>query len=436
MKKFLLSIFCTLSAVFAFASDYDTIFVKPGVEFNYKLVVDTVKHPALSGDNYSKVAWYRGYETPDEATYDEVTVGEELKNVITLNGEKIIHVDKIENGNTLDGFVFYGYKLELGTKSAAPDNYLTETEANALTTDTVAFIHVLKELNKDNFTSFTMNKDKKSLIINEGDSVEFNIVYNEPIDVQKYSIVSLSEDKKDTTVIVTSDKPYFKIPLSEMEKTTVYPMVSNEIGKVIKDGSWGKDITVRPSFKIESVSVSVVSGLTSKTDTFNETNEANIDVYNHDSLTFIVNTNVKETGVKYVANWTLNGKQVLSDSVTVSKDGLSLAIQEFRKPDMDGVYKCMILNSENGKLLGEAIFNVKSEYPTSNEDIVNVKPSLVIGGNTIYSKGYEGYVYLYTITGQMVKTFRISQGEAVPVTLANGIYIAKFGKETVKFIVK
>lgn len=434
MKKFLLSIFCTLSAVFAFASDYDTIFVKPGVEFNYKLVVDTVKHPALSGDNYSKVAWYRGYE---KETYQdgETIVGETLQNVITLNGEKIIHFDNVKNGNTLDGFVFYGYKLDLGTK-AISDNLLTKTKANALTTDTVAFIHVLKELNKDNFTSFTMNKDKKSLIINEGDSVEFNIVYNDAIDVQKYSVVSISEDKKDTTIIVTSDKPYFKVPLSEMEKTTVYPMVSNEIGNVVRDGNWGKEITVRPSFKVESVSVSVVSGSTSKTDTFNETNEANISVYNHDSLTFVVNTNIKETGVKYVTNWTLNGKQVLSDSVTVSKDGLSLAIQEFRKPDMDGVYKCMILNSENGNLLGEAIFNVKSEYPTSNEDIVNVKPSLVIGGNTIYSKGYEGYVYLYTITGQMAKTFRISQGEAVPVTLTNGIYIAKFGKETVKFIVK
>ena len=132
-----------------------------------------------------------------------------------------------------------GYKLDLGTKAIA-DNLLTKTQANALTTDTVAFIHVLKELNKDNFKSFTVNNGATTLVVNEGDSVEFNIVYNEAIDVQEYSIVTLSEDGKDTTVIVTSNKPSFKVPLKEMEKTTVYPMVSNEIGKVVKDVSWGK----------------------------------------------------------------------------------------------------------------------------------------------------------------------------------------------------
>ena len=433
MKKFLLSIFCTLSVMFAFASNYDTVYVKPNTEFNYKLIVDTVKHPALKGDNYNKVAWYRGYENP---TYQDkqTIVGEVLENVITLDGEKRIHVDNVENGNTLNGFVFYGYKLDLGTKAIA-DNLLTKTQANALTTDTVAFIHVLKELNKDNFKSFTVNNGATTLVVNEGDSVEFNIVYNEAIDVQEYSIVTLSEDGKDTTVIVTSNKPSFKVPLKEMEKTTVYPMVSNEIGKVVKDGTWGKKITVRPSFKIESISVSTVSGTKNSTETFNDTTATNVLVYNHDSVAFIVNANVKESTVKYVTNWTLNGNQIVCDTITTSKDGLTLMINEFRKPDLDGTYKCMILSTD-GKVLGEATFIVESQFPTGNESIAVNKPSLVVANKTIRSNGYDGVVYVYSITGKLVKTLRIAQSEAVTLDVTNGIYIAKFGKETVKFVVR
>lgn len=433
MRKFLLSIFCTLSVMFAFASNYDTVYVKPNTEFNYKLIVDTVKHPALKGDNYNKVAWYRGYEKP---TYQDkqTIVGELLGNVITLDGEKRIHVDNVENGNTLNGFVFYGYKLDLGTKAIA-DNLLTKTQANALTTDTVAFIHVLKELNKDNFKSFTVNNGATTLVVNEGDSVEFNIVYNEAIDVQEYSIVTLSEDGKDTTVIVTSNKPSFKVPLKEMEKTTVYPMVSNEIGKVVKDGTWGKNITVRPSFKIESISVSTVSGTKNSTETFNDTTATNVLVYNHDSVAFIVNANVKESNVKYVTNWTLNGNQVVCDTITTSKDGLTLMINEFKKPDLDGTYKCMILSTD-GKVLGEATFIVESQFPTGNESIAVNKPSLVVANKTIRSNGYDGVVYVYSITGKLVKTLRIAQSEVVTLDVTNGIYIAKFGKEAVKFVVR
>ena len=419
--------------MFAFASNYDTVYVKPNTEFNYKLIVDTVKHPALKGDNYNKVAWYRGYENP---TYQDkqTIVGEVLENVITLDGEKRIHVDNVENGNTLNGFVFYGYKLDLGTKAIA-DNLLTKTQANALTTDTVAFIHVLKELNKDNFKSFTVNNGATTLVVNEGDSVEFNIVYNEAIDVQEYSIVTLSEDGKDTTVIVTSNKPSFKVPLKEMEKTTVYPMVSNEIGKVVKDGTWGKKITVRPSFKIESISVSTVSGTKNSTETFNDTTATNVLVYNHDSVAFIVNANVKESNVKYVTNWTLNGNQIVCDTITTSKDGLTLMINEFRKPDLDGTYKCMILSTD-GKVLGEATFIVESQFPTGNESIAVNKPSLVVANKTIRSNGYDGVVYVYSITGKLVKTFRIAQSEVITLDVTNGIYIAKFGKETVKFVVR
>lgn len=433
MKKFLLSIFCTLSVMFAFASNYDTVYVKPNTEFNYKLIVDTVKHPALKGDNYNEVAWYRGYEKP---TYqdNQTIVGETLQNVITLDGEKRIHVDNVENGNTLNGFVFYGYKLDLGTKAIA-DNLLTKTQANALTTDTVAFIHVLKELNKDNFKSFTVNNGATKLVVNEGDSVEFNIVYNEAIDVQEYSIVSLSEDGKDTTVIVTSDKPSFKVPLKEMEKTTVYPMVSNEIGKVVKDGTWGKNITVRPSFKIESIAVSTVSGSKNSTETFNDTTATNVLVYNHDSVAFIINANVKESNVKYVTNWTLNGNQIVCDTITTSKDGLTLMINEFRKPDLDGTYKCMILSTD-GKVLGEATFIVESQFPTGNESIAVNKPSLAVANKTIRSNGYDGVVYVYSITGKLVKTLRIAQSEVVTLDVTNGIYVAKFGKETVKFVVR
>lgn len=433
MRKFLLSIFCTLSVMFAFASNYDTVYVKPNTEFNYKLVVDTVKHPALKGDNYNKVAWYRGYEKP---TYqdNQTIVGETLENVITLDGEKRIHVDNVENGNTLNGFVFYGYKLDLGTKAIA-DNLLTLTQSNALTTDTVAFIHVIKELNKDNFKSFTVNNGATTLVVNEGDSVEFNIVYNEAIDVQEYSIVSLSEDGKDTTVIVTSNKPSFKVPLKEMEKTTVYPMVSNEIGKVVKDGTWGKKITVRPSFKIESIAVSTVSGSKNSTETFNDTTATNILVYNHDSIAFTVNANVKESNVKYVTNWTLNGNQVVCDTITVSEDGLTLMINEFKKPDLDGTYKCMILSTD-GKVLGEATFIVESQFPTGNESIAVNKPSLAVANKTIRSNGYDGVVYVYSITGKLVKTLRIAQSEVVTLDVTNGIYIAKFGKETVKFVVR
>lgn len=433
MRKFLLSIFCTLSVMLGFASNYDTVYVKPNTEFNYKLIVDTVKHPALKGDNYNKVAWYRGYVKP---TYqdNQTIVGETLENVITLDGEKRIHVDNVENGNTLDGFVFYGYKLDLGTKAIA-DNLLTKTQAAALTTDTVAFIHVLKELKEANFKSFTINNDTKAITVNEGDSVEFEIVYNDAIDVQEYAIVSLSEDMKDTTVIVTSDKPSFKVPLKEMEKTTVYPMVSNEIGKVIKTGTWGKEITVRPSFKISSIAVSTVSGTKNSTETFNDTTSAEVLVYNHDSVAFIVNANVKESKVKYVTNWTLNGNQIVCDTITVSEDGLTLMINEFRKPDLDGTYKCMILSTD-GKVLGEASFIVESQFPTGNESISVAKPNLVVANKTIRSNGYDGVVYVYSITGKLVKTLRIAQSEVVTMDLTNGIYIAKFGKETVKFVVR
>lgn len=434
MKKFLLSIFCTLSVMFAFASNYDTVYVKPNTEFNYKLIVDTVKHPALKGDNYNKVAWYRGYEKP---TYQDkqTIVGELLGNVITLDGEKRIHVDNVENGNTLNGFVFYGYKLDLGTKAIA-DNLLTKTQAASLTTDTVAFIHVLEELVDTKLSGFKINNrnDLQKLTVNEGDSVEFEITYNNALDVQEYAIVSLSEDKKDTTVIVTSDKPYFKVPLKEMEKTTVYAMVSNEIGKLVKT-RWGKDITVRPSFKIESIAVSTVSGSKNSTETFNDTTATNVLVYNHDSVAFIINANVKESNVKYVTNWTLNGNQIVCDTITTSKDGLTLMINEFKKPDLDGTYKCMILSTD-GKVLGEATFIVESQFPTGNESIAVNKPSLVVANKTIRSNGYDGVVYVYSITGKLVKTLRIAQSEAVTLDVTNGIYIAKFGKETVKFVVR
>lgn len=428
MKRFLMCLVATLMTTIAFAGNYDTIFVKPNTDFTFDLNVNTDKHPSLEG---KKVIWYRGIadvNAIDITATPKETVASKLTNIITYRGQEAVQTEGEETkADNLNGPIFYGYNIVVTTKADAAQGQLSVTDVKDMICDTVVFIHVLKELTNESFGEFSVGDAKtpnSTHTIKLGDSIDIKMLPKEGVeilDIQKYLLVSLSEDGKDTTVIAESLTPEFKIAPTESYER-VFPMFENEIGKVLPKTTYAKTITVLPEFKVISIGYSTVTMEESFSKTSEGVETIDVNVLNHDSVALFVNTNKDDSKVEFTTSWNKDGLAITAEGVKV-KDKTTLTFSEFVKPEMEGTYNC-IISDKDGNPLKTVSFIVSAQFPTANETIgVNVTP-MRVSNKVLYLDGVEGVVRVFNMRGGLVKTIKAHGGTSqVSLDLPNGVYI-------------
>lgn len=436
MKRFLMCLVATLMTTIAFAGNYDTIFVKPNTANNFALHVDTVKYPYLKG---KEVTWYVGFEEQkgwlNDREYTFVARVVKPNEIVTIDEVQYLYNNKVgtsfdenmPNIRTLT--VFYGHKI---TKSAVlPDESvaLEASDFEGVECDTVGVLHLLKPLKTEYFDKFELNdaakQNNRLTEINMGDTIDvaFALKSTEthPLDIMKYSLVLLSEDKQDTTVIVESTTPEFKFVPTESYKN-ILGMVENTLGKALTPESWAINVNVLPSFDVTSIGYSTVTMEESFSKTSEGVETIDVNVLNHDSVALFVNTNKDDSKVEFTTSWNKDGLAITADGVKV-KDKTTLTFSEFLKPDMEGTYNC-IISDKDGNPLKTVSFIVSAQFPTANETIgVNVTP-MRVSNKVLYLDGVEGVVRVFNMRGGLVKTIKAHGGTSqVSLDLPTGVYI-------------
>lgn len=435
MKRFFMCLVATLMATLAFASNYDTIFVKPNTASSFALHVDTVKYDYLKGQ---EVTWYVGFDEVDGVNEGEgkkfVARTVNPSEIVTING-----VDYLYNSNVGTEFndyfnirtltVFYGHKITKSTSTGDGSIYHEKSDFDGVICDTTGVLHILKPLETAHFTTFELNdvarQDDRLAEINLGDTIDvaFGLNTNEthPLDVMKYSLVLLSEDKQDTTVIAESETPEFKFIPTESYKN-ILGMVENTLGKALTPESWAINVNVLPAFEVISLGYSTVTMEESFSKTLENVESIDVNVLNHDSVALFVNTNTDKSKVNFTTSWNKDGLAITADGVKV-KDKTTLTFSEFVKPDMEGTYNC-IISDEDGNPLKTVSFIVNAQFPTANETIgVNVTP-MRVSNKVLYLDGVSGVVRVFNMRGGLVKTIKANGGTSqVSLDLPTGVYI-------------
>lgn len=435
MKRFLMCLVATLMTTIAFAGNYDTIFVKPNTGSSFALHVDTVKYPYLKG---KEVTWYVGFDE-----LDGVGEGEGHKFVAkSVNPDEIVTIDNVDylyNKNVGTEFnkdfhirtltVFYGHKITKSVPISDGNTYYEKADFEGVECDTVGVLHILKPLETAHFETFDLNDASKQAgrltEINLGDTID--VIFGldkdktQPLDVMKYSLVLLSEDKQDTTVIAESKTPNFKFAPTESYKN-ILGMVENDLGKALTHELWAINVNVLPSFEVTSLSYSTVTMEESFSKTLEGVETIDVNVLNHDSVALVVNTNEKDSKVEFTTSWNKDGLAITAEGVEV-KDKTTLTFSEFVKPNMEGTYNC-IISDKDGRPLKTVSFVVNAQYPTSNETIgVNVNP-MRVSDKVLYLDGVKGVVRVFNMRGGLVKTIKANGGTSqVSLDLPTGVYI-------------
>lgn len=421
MKRFFMCLVATLMATMTFASDYDTIFVKPGDNLDIKLIPHYDKHPALVGQ---ELTWYLGYK--DFAVAEIADSIASIIKPITLLGGKVWHVEKASKLDS--GFVFTGYKLSTKATGTAVKDSMSKEDITGMTTDTIAFVHVLSDLNQNVCKQFILvGEDAHAKITkNVGDTIKVSIGVTTSLDVQKYSLVKC-EINGDTTVLVSSTKPNFNF-ITEVSIKDVQLMLTNDLGSCICE--WKKEIVMLPSFKVVALTSSVVTMKDIVTKTVEDTNVMDVNVLNHDSVALIITTNRNLANITTKTSWNKDGIGLPEGTIAIDT---VLTFSEFLKKDMEGRYNCLVYNDADGKLLETVTFIILAQYPTSNEGIEgNVTPMFVADG-ILYLNEVNGVVRVFGINGSLLKTFKVNGGtERITLNLPKGMYIISNEENNIK----
>ena len=435
MKKFLISLMAIfIASVGAFASDYDTIYVEPNKSFDYVLGVDLNKYPYLED---KEITWYAAFNSINEYSVKSLN-GDEIQ---TIGDVKHFHIENLANDfgenyqNQRTLTLFYAFKID--TKSATDFNgerYFTNDNFDEMTCDTVAVVHVLKELDPeiiDNFAELKVKFDEKEKVYkyNVGDTAQWQIEFNRDeyvdLDIQKYGVVSINEEN-DTTLIAVSDSNIVSfIPTEDMR---IYPVISNDLGYVVKDAH--RDIVVLPDFEITELTATIVSNNVTTSKTEDGVLSIEISPLDGDSVAFTVKTNTKESEIPCQFNWNKDGI-ALPDCVTFDKD--TLFISDFNPETMLGKYNCIITLKDEEKTTITVTLNVVKRNVTANEDIDVKESNIQVYGNTLKLSGVKGKVNIVTLNGKIVKNIQAKGGEETyTLDIPNGIYVISTENENVK----
>lgn len=429
MKKFLLMLVAVFMTAMSINAQVDTVFFVPEKEANYELKVDTVKYPFLKD---KEVQWYVGFDK--ELTHGTDFIARKVldSEIVTVDGKKFLHNEKV--GSSWDSgtpdvrtlTLFYGFKIV--TKVADTD-YFTEAEMEPLTKDTVAVLHLLKDLTKvtnptDIVSSFQVNGDDRNVInLVIGDTAKFTVTPVNDLDIQEYALVANDD------IIAISDSGYFElIPDETIEDITL--LVSNKTGEY--QFNWAKTLKVYPKFDITNI-ICTVSNKDKTTIVENsESKDIEVSVLNHDSVSLCIETNINETldPTKVTYTWNKDGK-TLPEGVKTNKGKLIIA--EYVKPIMDGVYNCLV--TANDTTINTS-FTITSAFPTANENLSIMDISIINTGDGIMINNVaQKSVRVTTTIGRIIYN-KVSTSDNVTINLPAGIYFVTVDNKTYKIAVK
>lgn len=434
MKKFLLTLFAVCMTAMTYAQE--TVYLTPGETGNYELQVDTVKYPYLKD---VPMNWYIGFE---EMTVSFGNAGNKTVNarkvepseIITINGKKFLHTEKVGSdwfGQPFEGApvvrtlkLFYAHNI--GTKSVT-DSYGTFYEVgdfDDMICDTVAILHIQKELTINDIKSFQVNSSNRGVIdLTAGDTAKFTIVPENPLDILEYALVVNEE------AIAVSDSGYFEIvPTETIEDISL--VVTNKVGEL--ELPWKKTINIYPKFIVTNLQYSLSNN--GKTTIVQNPNVTDVEIHaiNHDSLTLLVETNIEETlGSQEISfTWNKDGK-TLPTTISINKG--ELIIPEYTKPEMDGVYNCLVSAKDTTIVTS---FTITSDFATAND---NISLSDVVvsayNGNIVIANAPKCPIYVTNVLGQTIYN-GVNTSDILSVPVKQGVYLVTMEGKTYKVISK
>lgn len=297
-----------------------------------------------------------------------------------------------------------------------------------MTLDTVTVAHILKPL--DGIKDFYINgeQSKASYDIQIGDTLEIKFDVEEPMDIDNYMLV-----KDEDAIKVSEQDSFILIPTESMEE--IAPVISNVLGDYTIE-SRKFNVNIFPKFAIEELSYTTFrKGNTEKKD-YTDTLEISPIVLNGDSVILEVVTNedklgpFKEESSKF--SWNKNGKD-LSDSLYMVKDH-RLIIPKYNKETMDGKYNCIVTNS---KTTFTVMFDITSNYPTSNETIgVDDFKVLCQDGHMLISNAVSKHLVVSDASGKVLANKVITSNmEQISVPRNTILFVTVEGK-TIKTVSK
>ena len=379
MKKVLL---CFLAALVTLVANADTLKVVPNDRITKEIAIDLAKYPFLTSDSYS---WkHNGYDLGDT--------------VKTVGTKTFVDVETAVKGVN-DGFYYYEFTVN-----------------NVPVRDTVLYVHIY---NKPKFT-VTVN-DSTNALISEGDTAKFKVTMNKSLLDLDSVIVTMD---KDTLVTSTSDSLNY-VPT---KSGNLVVTVKNKF-KTVTDSTLS--ITMIPSLRINSLSYSVHSSDDSYVKT-SVSDEIDVKVYNHDSLRLVINSNAKDISdltSPVIFAWNKDGIR-LPEGVIAKSD--TLVFPEFKKPEMDGKYHCMVSDYRSTLLV---TFNVESEFPASTENVDNLT-ILVYKGLLTITNAQGKDVVVTDILGKVIHTKTITSYQEQFVVPTSTVLIVKIGNEVFKILSK
>lgn len=437
MKKYLFSLMAIFIATFgAFASsDYDTVYVEPNKSFDYVLNVNLEEYPYLED---KEITWYAAFNSVNEYTVKSLRADE----IQTIGEEKHFHIENLANDfglpyqNQRTLTVFYAFKIE--TKAAIDydgNRYFTDEYFDEMVCDTVAVLHVLKPLDANEINKFAALNgkfdDKHDLYkYNIGDTAQWKIgfdknVYDE-LDIQKYGVVTIQDE--DTTVIALSDSNVVSfIPTEDM---VIYPLIANNLGYVVKDGTANRKIIMLPDFEVSKLTTTLVRNNITTSKTEEGILSTELSPMNGDSIVFVLKTNTKESEIPCQFDWNKDGIS-LPEGVTSNKD--TLFISNFNYETMTGNYNCIITLKDDEETKINVTLKVDDSVATSNEEIKVSNSQIKVYDNTLILSNIKGNVNIVTLTGKIVKNIQAKGGEETyTLNLPSGVYIVNTENKNMK----
>lgn len=157
-----------------------------------------------------------------------------------------------------------------------------------------------------------------------------------------------------------------------------------------------------------------------------------VKVYNHDSLRLVINSNAKDISdltSPVIFAWNKDGMR-LPEGVIAKSD--TLVFPEFKKPEMDGKYHCMVSDYRSTLLV---TFNVESEFPANTENVDNLT-ILVYKGLLTITNAQDKDVVVTDILGKVIHTKTITSYQEQFVVPTSTVLIVKIGNEVFKILSK
>lgn len=431
MKKFLLM----LVAVFMTAMSYaQTVLFEPEKPGNYELKVDTEKYPYLKG---VEVNWYYGF---DDLEMDFQSQGKQVvcaqkvprEAIITENdGSKKLHFEGvpevwIPQTNIRTVKLFYTHKIE--TRSTN-NGFYSKDKFDGFTCDTVATLHILKDLNKvsnptDLVSSFQVNGLNKNIIdLTAGDTAKFTVKAVNELDIQEYMLSSNDE------IIAQSDSGYFELIPNETIKD-INLVVSNKTGEY--SFTWTKTLKVYPRFDITNLIYSTFSNGTTITSENPNIEDIEVMAHNNDSISLKVETNILETlnPTRVTYTWNKDGK-TLPKGVKANEN--MLTIPKYVHPDMNGVYNCLVTANDTTIT---ASFKIKYESPSANDELTLQEVVVASSnGSILVNNVSEKSVRVVDTIGRIIYN-KVSNSDRLNLNVHSGIYFVVVDNKTYKIVVR